>query len=237
MDSILTVTNLDLDIPKRRLFNHLSFELPAHKLTCITGENGVGKTTLVKHLLDDLARKNQNHVSFQITREQVQYVPQLRNIDDEYPLSIYDFVALGFKKRILPWNSPKMKATLNQILAETNLTKIKYQPLGRASGGEKQRAYLAQALCANPELLILDEATASLDVVSKHELLKLLTNIMKKRGLTILFITHDPELIEQYADYELHLANQTGHLIKRGQAWCFTMPLCGTPSQRGFLSP
>ncbi|GET08675.1 Mn/Zn ABC-type transport system ATP-binding protein [Ligilactobacillus agilis] len=218
MDSILTVTNLDLDIPKRRLFNHLSFELPAHKLTCITGENGVGKTTLVKHLLDDLARKNQNHVSFQITREQVQYVPQLRNIDDEYPLSIYDFVALGFKKRIPPWNSPKMKATLNQILAETNLTKIKYQPLGRASGGEKQRAYLAQALCANPELLILDEATASLDVVSKHELLKLLTNIMKKRGLTILFITHDPELIEQYADYELHLANQTGHLIKRGQA-------------------
>lgn len=218
MDSILTVTNLDLDIPKRRLFNHLSFELPAHKLTCITGENGVGKTTLVKHLLDDLARKNQNHVSFQITREQVQYVPQLRNIDDEYPLSIYDFVALGFKKRILPWNSPKMKATLNQILAETNLTKIKYQPLGRASGGEKQRAYLAQALCANPELLILDEATASLDVVSKHELLKLLTNIMKKRGLTILFITHDPELIEQYADYELHLVNQTGHLIKRGQA-------------------
>ena len=218
MDSILTVTNLDLDIPKRRLFNHLSFELPAHKLTCITGENGVGKTTLVKHLLDDLARKNQNHVSFQITREQVQYVHQLRNIDDEYPLSIYDFVALGFKKRILPWNSPKMKATLNQILAETNLTKIKYQPLGRASGGEKQRAYLAQALCANPELLILDEATASLDVVSKHELLKLLTNIMKKRGLTILFITHDPELIEQYADYELHLANQTGHLIKRGQA-------------------
>ena len=218
MDSILTVTNLDLDIPKRRLFNHLSFELPAHKLTCITGENGVGKTTLVKHLLDDLARKNQNHVSFQITREQVQYVPQLRNGDDEYPLSIYDFVALGFKKRILPWNSPKMKATLNQILAETNLTKIKYQPLGRASGGEKQRAYLAQALCANPELLILDEATASLDVVSKHELLKLLTNIMKKRGLTILFITHDPELIEQYADYELHLANKTGHLIKRGQA-------------------
>ena len=218
MDSILTVTNLDLDIPKRRLFNHLSFELPAHKLTCITGENGMGKTTLIKHLLDDLARKNQNHVSFQITREQVQYVPQLRNIDDEYPLSIYDFVALGFKKRILPWNSPKMKATLNQILAETNLTKIKYQPLGRASGGEKQRAYLAQALCANPELLILDEATASLDVVSKHELLKLLTNIMKKRGLTILFITHDPELIEQYADYVLHLANQTGHLIKRGQA-------------------
>lgn len=218
MDSILTVTNLDLDIPKRRLFNHLSFELPAHKLTCITGENGVGKTTLVKHLLDDLARKNQNHVSFRITREQVQYVPQLRNIDDEYPLSIYDFVALGFKKRILPWNSPKMKATLNQILAETNLTKIKYQPLGRASGGEKQRAYLAQALCANPELLILDEATASLDVISKHELLKLLTNIMKKRGLTILFITHDPELIEQYADYELHLANKTGHLIKRGEA-------------------
>ena len=215
MDTILTVHDLNIDIPNRRLFNKLNFSLPAHKLTCITGENGVGKTTLVKHLLNDLSMPKQTHISFNITRDQVQYVPQLRNIDDEYPLSVYDFVSMGFKKRLLPWNSHQMKQTLNQVLAETNLSKIKHQPLGRASGGEKQRAYLAQALCADPELLILDEATASLDVTSKHELLKLLTTIMKKRGLTILFITHDPELINQYANYELHLANKTGKLIKR----------------------
>ncbi|MCP0887566.1 ATP-binding cassette domain-containing protein [Ligilactobacillus sp. WILCCON 0076] len=215
MDSILKVTNLNLEIPNRTLFKNLKFEIPAHKLTCVTGENGVGKTTLIKHLLQDLDNHFTQHVQFSIQRDQIQYVPQLRNIDDEFPLSIHDFVSLGFKKRILPWNSPQMKTTLTQILTETNLSNIEKQPLGRSSGGEKQRAYLAQALCANPELLILDEATASLDVISKHELLKLLKKIMATRGLTIIFITHDPDLIEQYADYELHLSNQSGTLLKK----------------------
>ena len=96
------------------------------------------------------------------------------------------------------------------------MTKIADRPLGRASGGEKQRAYLAQALCADPKLLILDEATASLDQTSKHELLKMLRNVMKEHGLTIMFITHDPELIAAYADYELHLADKSGKLIKKG---------------------
>ena len=215
MDSILKVTNLNLEIPNRTLFKNLEFEIPATKLTCITGENGVGKTTLIKHLLQDLDNHFAQHVQFSIQRDQIQYVPQLRNIDDEFPLSIHDFVSLGFKKRILPWNSPQMKATLAQVLVETNLSKLEKHPLGRSSGGEKQRAYLAQALCANPELLILDEATASLDVISKHELLKLLKKIMATRGLTIIFITHDPDLIEQYADYELHLSNQSGTLLEK----------------------
>lgn len=82
--------------------------------------------------------------------------------------------------------------------------------------GEKQRAYLAQALCADPKLLILDEATASLDTTNKHELLQMLREVMQQHGLTILFITHDPELIEQYADYELHLEDQTGVLLEKG---------------------
>lgn len=110
----------------------------------------------------------------------------------------------------------KSREKLAAILSETNLTKIADRPLGRASGGEKQRAYLAQALCADPKLLILDEATASLDQTSKHELLKMLRNVMKEHGLTIMFITHDPELIAAYADYELHLADKSGKLINKG---------------------
>ena len=127
-----------------------------------------------------------------------------------------DFVAFGLKKRAFFWNRQVRDQKLAQILAETKLTRIKDQPLGRASGGEKQRAYLAQALCADPKLLILDEATASLDTTNKHELFQMLKQVMQKHELTILFITHDPELIERYADYELHLADQTGTLIKRG---------------------
>lgn len=216
MSTLLKVTNLTIEVAHRRLFENLNFELPANALTCITGENGVGKTTLVKHLLRDLDLNYTSHTTCHLKRSQVQYVPQLRNIDDDYPLSIRSFVQLGFKRRFCPWLNQAMKVKLEQVLAETNLTKIANQPLGHASGGEKQRAYLAQALCADPSLLILDEATASLDRSSKHELLKLLKQIMADRNLTILFITHDPELIAAYADYELNLDNHTATVTKKG---------------------
>jgi|GEM_PF-3822701 ABC-type Mn/Zn transport systems, ATPase component len=111
-----------------------------------------------------------------------------------------------------------MKAKVEHILAETKLTKIADQPLGHASGGEKQRAYLAQALCSDPELLILDEATASLDTESKNFLLQMLKSIMRDKNLTVLFITHDPELIEKYGDYELKLQNHTANLSQKEAA-------------------
>lgn len=216
MEKIISVNGLDIDLPDRRLFENLAFDIPKGALTVVTGENGVGKTTLVKHLLRDLKTNSHRHfINFSIKRDEAFYMPQIRNIDDDYPLAIKDFVALGFKHRILPWNNKKMKATLEQTLMETRLSGLKNNPLGKASGGEKQRAYLAQALCFDPKLLILDEATANLDISSKHELLQLLKKLMKKHDITVIFITHDNELIEEYADYELHLANQSGKLIKK----------------------
>lgn len=215
MENILTVSHLDLRIPDRLLFSDLNFSFPKNQLTCITGENGVGKTTLIKHLLNDLEHIRNQHVQTKLDRNKIQYVPQLRNIDDDYPLCIRDFVAFGIKKRRLPWNSGRIRRKIALILQETKLTKIADHPLGHASGGEKQRAYLAQALCAEPELLILDEATASLDTVSKNFLLKMLKNIMQKTDLTVLFITHDPELIAKYGDYELNLHDHTATLTKK----------------------
>nr|WP_252895165.1 ATP-binding cassette domain-containing protein [Liquorilactobacillus satsumensis] len=95
MKTIIEVKDLNLSVPEKQLFKQLSFSVPANKLTCMTGENGgVGKTTLAKYLLRSFTKDDQ-HIKFAVKRTQVQYVPQLRNIDDEFPLSIHDFVALG----------------------------------------------------------------------------------------------------------------------------------------------
>ncbi|KRL05530.1 metal ABC transporter ATP-binding protein [Liquorilactobacillus oeni] len=214
MKTILEVKNLNLRVPEKQLFTNLSFSIPANRLTCMTGENGVGKTTLAKHLLKS-AGKDNAHVEFAVKRTQIQYVPQLRNIDDDFPLSVHDFVALGLKRSRFLWYSKAERQLLKRVLADTHLNKIQKEALGAASGGEKQRAFLAQALCAEPRLLILDEATASLDKDAKHKLLKLISNLIAEKKITVLFITHDAELVEKYADYELLLSAQQGKLINR----------------------
>lgn len=168
----------------------------------VIGENGVGKTTLVRSLLGFL--EPQGGTISKQPGLKIGYVPQFRNLDAEYPLSIRDFVALNLPKNIRPWLSRGERQRLQQILAETKLSPIANRPLGLASGGEKQRAYLAQALLADPQLLIMDESTASLDNDMKYELLDLVSRF-QQQGLSVLFITHDWELAKHYGTRYLHL--------------------------------
>lgn len=168
----------------------------------VVGENGVGKTTLVRALLGQL--KPKAGVIKKPKDLIIGYVPQFRNLDDEYPLSIRDFVALNLPVRRLPWLGHRERQRLDEVLAETNLKPIEDRLLGSASGGEKQRAYLAQALLRSPQLLVLDESTASLDNEMKYELLDLVDQ-ERQRGLTVLFVTHDLDLARRYASDYLFL--------------------------------
>lgn len=80
--------------------------------------------------------------------------------------------------------------------------------MGEASGGQKQRAYLAQALLDSPNVIILDEATASLDPVAKDELMRLIKHLNEKHKITVLFVTHDIPLAEKYMQDYLYLNHQ-----------------------------
>ncbi|MBU7455970.1 ATP-binding cassette domain-containing protein [Leuconostoc fallax] len=211
--SVLAVNNLNISVQERLLIKSLSFVISDGSLTCITGDNGVGKTTLIKTLLRSVETKNEQ-IDFSVKKSDIQLVPQFRDIDDEYPLRIQDFVALSLQKGMLPWLKKEEKIRLKRVLSDTNLTDIANESLGRASGGEKQRAYLAQALITDPRLLILDESTANLDKKSRHILLALVKTIIKNKSLAVIFITHDPELVDLFGDYELHIENKTGTFKK-----------------------
>ncbi|MEJ6400020.1 metal ABC transporter ATP-binding protein [Nicoliella lavandulae] len=216
---VLTVEHLNVAVEDRTLIKDLSFSVNRGVLTCVTGENGVGKTTLVKALLK-CKRHPTKQVHFLVRPDQIQYVPQFRNIDDDYPLKIKDFVSLSLQNSFLPWLTKSEKNRIQKVLEMTNLNEIKNEPLGRASGGQKQRAYLAQALVTNPELLILDETTASLDKESRVYLLQVVVDIIKRTGAAVMFITHDQELINRFGDYNLEIADHRGvmHKIERSDA-------------------
>jgi len=216
LSKILEVAELNIQVAGKPLIDRLSFTIYTNTLLCITGDNGVGKTTLINHLLKAAKSKqeHQSHINFNTSFEAIQVIPQFRNIDDDYPLSIQNFVTLNLIKQWRPWLTALEKEKLSKILSLVNLTTIKNRPLGEASGGEKQRAYLAQALIAHPKLLILDESTSNLDRESRINLLHLVKTIINQENIAVIFITHDPELVKLFGDVELHISNRHGVMTK-----------------------
>ncbi len=200
--AIVSVEDLTVAYGNHQVIKDLSFTINEGDFLVVVGENGVGKTTLVRALLG-LIKPRSGEINIP-TGIRIGYVPQFRNLDEEYPLSVRDFVSLNCRPRLIPWLSKKERARVDRLIRLTDLTRIADRPLGLASGGEKQRAYLAQALLRDPQLLILDESTASLDNEMKYELLDLVTRF-QQNGLSVMFITHDWDLARNYGTRFLYM--------------------------------
>lgn len=201
---LIELAHLGVTFPHHQVFQDLNFTIDQGDFISVLGENGVGKTTLVRTLLG-LLKPTAGQVIFHPNRQQTKigYVPQFRNLDEEYPLTIEDFIGLntsGWR----PWLSHHDHQLVHQAMEQTDLLTIRDRQLGMASGGEKQRAYLAQAIVEKPQFLILDESTASLDNEMKYELLNLVQQL-NQTGLTVFFVTHDLPLAKQYATRYLAL--------------------------------
>lgn len=200
--AVVSVEDLNVAYGNHQVISDLSFTVNEGDFMVVIGENGVGKTTLVRALLG-LIKPHSGEIDVPASNL-IGYVPQFRNIDEEYPLSIRDFVSLNVKKTGFPWLSKKERAKVDRMIRMTDLTAIADRPLGLASGGEKQRAYLAQALLCSPKLLILDESTASLDNEMKYELLDLVTRFQQE-NLSVMFITHDWDLARHFGTRYLQM--------------------------------
>lgn len=215
--AVLSVEDLTVAYGDHPVFKDLSFTVNQGDFLVVVGENGVGKTTLVRALLG-LIKPKAGTINLPADTR-IGYVPQFRNLDEEYPLSVRDFVALNSRQSRWPWLNRRERKDLNRMIKITDLTRIADRPLGLASGGEKQRAYLAQALLPDPRLLILDESTASLDNEMKYNLLDLVSRFQQS-GLSVMFITHDWDLAHHYGTRYLHMSKdgyETGSIDELAQ--------------------
>lgn len=203
MSAILTVRNLSMSFENKAVFSNVNFSLKEGSRTALLGANGTGKTTIIKNLMGML-KPTTGLIDFNLDVN-IGYVPQFRNIDSDYPLSIRSFIELNTPL----FKSKRMRKKVDKILDETNLTLIQNTRMGEASGGQKQRAYLAQALIDDPNFIILDEATASLDPNAKAELMELIQKLNNRYHVTVLFTTHDIPLARKYMDDYLLFRNHT----------------------------
>jgi len=204
---LIEAKNLTKRFGSQLVFQDVNFKINQGDFLSLIGPNGSGKTTLVKILMG-LEPKTSGELNFN-HKQTIGYVPQFRNIDNDYPLSIEAFIRLNLKFTLSPTKRHENDQLIQEILEKTGLTDLKDRPLGLASGGEKQKAYLAQALLNDPKILILDESTASLDVEVKMQLMDLVAELNKKYQLTVIFITHDYELTKKYTTKALFFQNKT----------------------------
>ena len=203
--NLLEVRDVGIAFGGRTLYQHLSFDLRAGTTLALLGPNGVGKTSLIRALLGKI-NITAGSITWPHDVPRIAYVPQLRSNGPGGALSITEFVGLSFDQGIRPWLSRQEKQQIAQVLERCNLTHLAKQRMSDASGGEQQRAYLAQALLRQPELLILDESTANMDVDAKEVIMQTVADEQKQRGTTVIMVTHDLPLAGEFADAALTLS-------------------------------
>lgn len=163
------------------------------------GPNGGGKTTLLQLIMGFLAPgKGKVRVlghSPKTTRKRIGYVPQHINFDRAFPISVLEVVLLGCLSKLSLWGSfsHEWKEKARRALDKVALGHKASVPFGTLSGGEAQRVLIARAIVDEPELLLLDEPTASVDPHAEQIIYQLLLEL--NQHMTILMVSHDLQTI------------------------------------------
>ncbi len=185
---------------ERPLVPPVDLTVSAGEYLLIAGPNGAGKTTLVKTMLGMIPALS-GEVRYPAGRPRVGYVPQRGAVPEHYPVTARDTVLMGralLRLMALRW-SDEDRAAADRALAELDLAALAGKPFGELSGGQKQRVLVARALAMEPQVLVLDEPTVNMDVVSARRLLRQLDELRRARGMAVLIVTHDIAPVIAYA--------------------------------------
>jgi zinc transport system ATP-binding protein len=197
MTPLIDFENVSFSYDETVVLSDISFSIFSGEFIGIIGPNGGGKTTLLKLILGFIQpSKGKIHVlnhspRSKTTRRHLAYVPQSMRYDREFPISVEEVVLSGLLSK-LPWygkfRQDQQLAAL-KALDEVGMESFCKHPFGQLSGGQAQRVLIARALVAEPQILLLDEPTASVDSQAEAEIYAILNKLQGK--MTILMVTHD----------------------------------------------
>lgn len=200
---IIECKNVKFYFTKERILYNVNWTICEGDFWAIIGPNGGGKSTLARLLVGLL-----QPTSGKIIKDKglcVGYVPQNTFLNRHFPITTLEVVMMGFLQPklfggFLPKNAKKIAM---ERLEQFHMESCAYKKIGELSGGQRQRVLIARALCGNPNLLILDEPTASIDQKNQKEIYDLLQQINQEK--TIIMISHDVSVLLGYAKKVLYV--------------------------------
>lgn len=198
----IEIKNLNFAYDKNLVLKNINFSYESKDFLAIIGPNGGGKSTFFKILLGILEVKNAEisilGKSPQEARKEVGYVPQNIEVNKNFPISVLEVVLMGrIEKKLFGFYSKEDKALAREKLKLVNMLDFQDRRIGDLSGGQRQRVYIARSLLSESKILLLDEATASIDPQGQSEIYALLKKI-NEAGTGIIMISHDINIALNY---------------------------------------
>ena len=221
-DIVITIQDAVVSYREDVALQGVSLEVRKGEFIGIIGPNGAGKTTLLTVIngLGKLVYGQARALGMPVNREngiklrkRIGYVAQVENIDPRLPISVRETVMVGCYGRLGFFHHPSKvhQENVNRVLDLVGMAHLSDRPIGHLSGGEYQRVAIARSLVQQPEILLLDEPTASIDPKAQMEILRLIQLIHRQYNITTLFVTHDLRTLPSICHRVI--------LMKQGKIW------------------
>ncbi|MFH2031537.1 MAG: ABC transporter ATP-binding protein [Bacteroidota bacterium] len=203
---------------------NINLDLFSKDFLGILGPNGCGKSTLIRIMCGllkpnsgTMTLENQDFtkIHFREKAKKIAFVPQ--NINTIFPFTVYEIVAMGRTPylNMLGFESKRDKEKIAEALKLLELEHLANRGINEISGGEAQRVFIARALAQEPEIVMLDEPNAHLDLKHQINIFKLLADLNSSSGLTVVIISHDLNLTGHFCKRVIMM--KQGQIIKGGK--------------------
>ena len=207
MEPLLILKNVSFNYGDSWTLRGINLQIHRSELLGILGPNGSGKTTLLK-IMDGILAPNEGEILVngmslsslgrKETARRIAMVSQENYFGFDF--SVLEVVLMGRFPHLgrLQFEGERDVKVALKALDATHTRSFSDRSIHRLSGGEKQRVLLARALAQEPQVILLDEPTAFLDIKYKREIFQLISTLSKDRGLAVVVVTHDLDLTAQY---------------------------------------
>jgi iron complex transport system ATP-binding protein len=218
----IKIQNVQFCFSSKPILKNICLNISSSEIAAICGPNGVGKSTLMKCINRILKPEGSIQLSGQEMKgmsmghiaRKIGYVPQ--RIANIFSVTVFEMVLMG-RRPHLGWKSgDRDKDKVVEILNLMELDKLAMKDFNEISGGQQQKVLIARALAQEPEVLLMDEPTSSLDLRHQLEVMELIRYLTDEQGLSVIMAVHDLNLASRYADKIILMKN--GQIYNAGDS-------------------